>query len=68
MLGLKEQTMDTQTLLAIAGIIATILFGIWAIAITVRYSRSVCITYLSINRGELYYVNENITFKRPAYW
>ena len=61
MLGLKEQTMDTQTLLAIAGIIATILFGtLRAIVITVRYSRSVCITYLSINRGELYYVNENI--------
>ncbi len=37
--------MDTQTFLAIAGIIATVLLGIWAIAITIRYNRSVRITY-----------------------
>lgn len=37
--------MDTQTLIAVVGIIATIIFGIWAIAITIRYNRSVRITY-----------------------
>lgn len=37
--------MDTQTLLAVIGIAATILLGLWAITITVRYNRSVRITY-----------------------
>ena len=37
--------MDIQTSLAVAGIGATILLGIWAIAITVRYNRSVEITH-----------------------
>ena len=37
--------MDTQTILAVIGIAATVLVGIWAIIITVRYNRSVQITY-----------------------
>jgi hypothetical protein len=37
--------MDTQTLMAVVGIIATVTLGIWAIAITIRYNRSVRITY-----------------------
>src|SRR5262245_50978959 len=37
--------MDTQTLMAILGIAATVLLGLWAIIITVRYNRNVRITY-----------------------
>lgn len=37
--------MDTQTILAAAGIATTVLLGIWAIVISVRYHRSVQITY-----------------------
>lgn len=37
--------MDIQTLLAVAGIAATVLLGVWAIIITVRYNRSVDITF-----------------------
>jgi hypothetical protein len=37
--------MDTQTLMAVVGILATVTLGIWAIAITIRYNRSVRIKY-----------------------
>jgi hypothetical protein len=37
--------MDTQTIFAVAGIATTVLLGIWAIVITVRYNKSVQITY-----------------------
>lgn len=37
--------MDIQTFLAVAGITATIILGIWAIVITVRHNRGVQITY-----------------------
>jgi hypothetical protein len=37
--------MDTQTVLAFAGIAATLVVGIWAIIVTVRYNRNVRITY-----------------------
>ena len=37
--------MDLQTALTIGGIIITVLFGIWAIVATVRYSKAVKITF-----------------------
>jgi hypothetical protein len=37
--------MDTQTIFAVAGIASTVILGIWAIIITIRYNRSVEITY-----------------------
>ncbi len=37
--------MDTQTILAVAGIVATVLIGFWAIVMALRYHRSVQITY-----------------------
>lgn len=37
--------MNTQSLLAIAGIVATTVFGVWAIAFAFRLSRNVRITY-----------------------
>ncbi|MBF0557382.1 MAG: hypothetical protein HQL08_01235 [Nitrospirae bacterium] len=36
---------DTQTLIAVVGIIATVILGISAIVITIRYNRNVRITY-----------------------
>jgi hypothetical protein len=37
--------MDMQTALTVAGITATVVFGVWAIVIAIRYNRSVSITY-----------------------
>lgn len=37
--------MDSQTILAVAGIVVTIFLGVWAIVISIRYSRNVRITY-----------------------
>ena len=37
--------MDTQTILALVGIIATTIFGVWAIAVAFQVSRNVRITY-----------------------
>jgi hypothetical protein len=37
--------MNTQTILAVLGILATTLFGLWAIAAAFRFSRNVRITY-----------------------
>lgn len=38
--------MDIQTLLTVAGIVVTVAFGIWAIVVTIRFNRSVQITYV----------------------